>query len=272
MSTRYGGSAVIVGASDGIGAAFAYALARQGYDLVLAARRADVLESLARELYGVDVVPVVGDAGTGDGIARILRTTENVDVGLLVVNAALAPVGEFLALAPAQLDAVLDLNCRTAAHLVHAFGTRMVARGRGGIVLLSSMASQQGAALVAHYSATKAYLRVLAEGLYAELGPSHVDVIACCPGLVETPTFARTRPERARFVPPPLTPDEVVRETLAALGRQPMVIPGRRNRMASFLAQRLLPRRSVVRLASARTREMYPTVSNRPAPVDGRDG
>ena len=79
-----------------------------------------------------------------------------------------------------------------------------MARGRGGVILLSSMASNQGSALVAHYAATKAYLRVLAEGLWAEWRPRGVDVLACCPGLVQTPTFVRGEPSPAgRLVPRP---------------------------------------------------------------------
>ncbi len=275
MDDRYGPWALVVGASDGIGAAFACALAGHGLNVVLVARREPLLEELAQRLrtaHGVEARVAAIDAAAPDGAAAVLRTVAELDCGLLVCNAALAPVGPFLELTAGQLDSVLDLNCRLAAHLSHAVGSRLARRGRGGIILVSSMASQQGAALVAHYAATKAYLRVLAEGLWAELGPSGVDVLACCPGLVRTPTFARGRPASAgRLVPPPMSPEQVVRETLAALGRRPVVIPGRRNRLAAFVAQRLLPRRVTVALASARTRAMYPREYRRSAPAAGPD-
>jgi short-subunit dehydrogenase len=267
---RYGPWALIVGASDGIGAAFAEELAARGLDLVLVARRAGPLEELAgrlRATHGVRVRTWPLDAGTAEGRTAIAGAEE--DIGLLVCNAALAPIAPFLELTPAQLDGMLDLNCRAAAHLVSAYGPRMVARGSGGIVLLSSMASNQGSALVAHYAATKAYLRVLAEGLWVELGAHGVDVLACCPGQVDTPTYAGTSPAPAgRLVPPPMRPADVVRETLAALGKGPVVIPGWRNRLVVSLATRLMPRRRMVRLASARTRAMYPTGSRRSAPAD----
>lgn len=276
MLDRYGPWALVVGGSDGIGAAFARALAAGGLNVVLVGRRRPLLAEVAGELraaHGVQARVAALDAGGPGGVAGILAAVAGLDCGLLVCNAALAPVGPFLALPPAQLDGVLDLNCRLAAHLCHAFGGRLAARGRGGIVLLSSLAGQQGAALVAHYAASKAYLRVLAEGLWAELGPSGVDVLACCPGLVRTPTFARSRPEpTGRLVPPPMSPEQVVRQALAALGRQPVVIPGRRNRMAAFVAPRLLPRRPAVALASAITRARYPRESRRSAPAAGPGG
>jgi short-subunit dehydrogenase len=256
--SRYGPWAVVVGASDGIGAAFAEEIAARGGDVVLVARRQGPLDELAarlRDRYRVRIRVAVADAATPGGIASIARAPE--DIGLLVCNAGLAPISPFLELSEDQLDAMLDLNCRSAALLAHAFGNRLVARGRGGIVLLSSMASDQGSALVAHYAATKAYLRVLAEGLWAELGPQGVDVLASCPGPVRTPTFARSGAVRARFVPAPLEPRAVARETLAALGRGPVVVPGRVNRFATAAA-RLLTRRRAVALASERTRAMYP--------------
>jgi short-subunit dehydrogenase len=268
---RYGPWALIVGASEGIGAALAEELAARGLHVVLVARRPAALEELAgrlRTAHGVRVRVAALDAATPEGIAAITAARE--DVGLLVCNAALAPVGPFLELTPGQLDGMLDLNCRSAAQLTHAYATRLAARGRGGIILLSSMAGSQGSALVAHYAATKAYLRVLAEGLWAELRQHGVDVLASCPGPVQTPTFARSSPAPAgRLLPAPMRPHTVARETLAALGRQPVVIPGWRNRLLASAATRLLSRRRMVTLASARTRAMYPTESHRSAPADG---
>lgn len=271
FAARYGRWAVVVGGSDGIGAAFAAELARRGLDLVLVARRRALLEEVAaglRAAHGVAVRVLALDAAAPGGAGAILRRTRELDVGLLVVNAALAPVGPFLELAPRQVDAMIDLNCRAAARLAHTVGRRLAARGRGGIVLQSSMASLQGAALVAHYAATKAYLRVLAEGLWEELRPAGVDVVACCAGRVRTPTFERSGPRRAAALAPPvMEPRPVVLATLAGLGRQPVVVPGRLNRLTAVAVQRLLPRRTAVELVSAATRAMYPARkgSRRPA-------
>ena len=254
---RYGPWAAVVGASDGIGAAFAEALAARGLDVVLVARRAAPLEDLAARLKSVHNVrtrALAADAATAAGIEAIAAAPE--EIGLLVVNAALDPIGPFDDLTPSDLDAMVDLNCRAAAQLSHAFGGAMLARGRGGVILMSSMASLQGSAVVAHYAATKAYLRVLAEGLWYEWRPAGVDVLACCPGLVRTPTYDRASPRPGRLVPPPMKPEAVAAAALAALGRRPVVVPGRRNRVSAALAQ-LLPRRAAIALVSRQTTFMF---------------
>jgi short-subunit dehydrogenase len=260
----------VVGGSDGLGAAFAAELAGRGLDLVLVARRRAVLDEVAgrlRDAHGVAVRTLTLDAVAPDAAAEIARGTDDLDVGLVVCNAARSPTADFLALTPGDVDGVLDLNCRLAAHLAHHFGTRMAGRGNGGIVLLSSIAGFQGTARVALYAATKAYLRVLAEGLWAEYASLGVDVVASCPGRVHTPTFERSEPSApGRLAPPVMAPEPVVRETLAALGRKPVVIPGRSNRLAAFVTQRLLPRRSAVTLASAATRSMYPSSPSSSSP------
>jgi short-subunit dehydrogenase len=261
MRQRYGPSAVIVGASEGLGAAFAWELAAYGFNLVLVARRAALLNQLAGDLntvHGVQVRALVADVSTPDGVATVSSSNvDGEDVGLLVCNAALAPVSPFLDLIPEQLDEMLDVNCRSAMRLAHAFGGRMVTRGRGGVILLSSIAGQQGSALVAHYAATKAYLRVLAEGLWYEWRPLGVDVLACCPGLVRTPTYERGGPTPGRLVPPPMSPDIVAREALAALGRRPVMVPGIRNKATAALAARLIPRRTAITAASRETATLY---------------
>ncbi|HVP67117.1 MAG TPA: SDR family NAD(P)-dependent oxidoreductase [Anaeromyxobacteraceae bacterium] len=264
---RYGPRALIVGGTDGIGAAFATALAGLGLDLELVARRADLLEEVAgslRRRYGVAVGTLQADAATASGTSEILARARAGDVGLLVCNAALSPIGTFLDLPFEVHERLLDLNCRSAAVLAHGVGRELVARGRGGIVLLTSMASFQGSALVAHYAASKAYLRVLAEGLWEELRRDGVDVLACCAGRVRTPTYERSHAgDPGWLAPPVLEPEVVVRSTLAALGRRPVVIPGRLNRLAALLTERLLPRRAAVACVSAATRAMYPASDRR---------
>ncbi len=277
---RYGPRALVVGGSDGIGAAFARALAARGLDLDLVARREAELEALAAELrrdHRVEVSPIPADASTPDGVDEILRRTEGHDLGLAVCNAALSPVGPFLGLPLEVHQRLLDLNCRSATVLAHGLGRRLVERGRGGLLLLTSLAGLQGCAQVAHYAASKAYLRVLGEGLWEELRRQGVDVLACCAGRVRTPTFERTRPRSPGWPAPPLLePEEVVRASLAALGRGPVVIPGRWNRIAAWVMGRLLPRRTAVTRVSAATRAMYPASgppgSRPPAGPAGRRG
>jgi short-subunit dehydrogenase len=258
MRDRYGPWALVAGASDGIGAAFATELAARGLDVVMVARRAEPLRRLAGQIgdrYGVATRAIPADLGTPSGLDSVLESTS--DVGVLVCNAASAPISPYADLTAAQLATMLDLNCRSSALLTHALGSQMLARGRGGVILLSSAASFQGANLVAHYAATKAYLRVLAEGLWYEWRPRGVDVLACCPGLVATPTYQRSRATPGRLVPPAMSAESVARRALAALGRTPVVVPGWRNSAAMQAATRLLPRRLAIAMTSSQTAAMY---------------
>jgi short-subunit dehydrogenase len=164
-----------------------------------------------------------------------------------------------LELSAEQHQRVIDTNCRAAALLVHSLGEKMAERGRGGIVLVSSMAGFQGTATVAHYAATKAYLRVLAEGLWKELGAKGVDVLACCAGITDTATYRKTNPRSpGRLVGAPMDPAVVVAEALAALGKKPVMVPGRRNRLAQAIMQRVMPKKLAISIISAGTRAIYP--------------
>ena len=169
---------------------------------------------------------------------------------------------------------VVDVNCRGPLLLAHALGREMAARGRGGILLMTSLAASQGNPLLASYAASKAFELVLAEGLWAELRPRGVDVLACCAGRVRTPTYEGSAPrDPGPLAPAVMEPDAVARAALSALGRGPVVIPGLANRLAAFLTSRLLPRRTAVALVSRSTRAMYPGPgrpgSRRSAPPGG---
>ena len=124
---------------------------------------------------------------------------------------------------------------------------------------MSSLASLQGTALTAHYSASKAYLRVLAEGLWDEWGPLGVDVTCCLAGPTETPTWSRggAKPVGAFKLPRVQPVGEVVDAALRALGRSPVVVPSAMNRAVDFLMRRVLPTSVAVRLVSDTTRKMY---------------
>lgn len=260
LRERYGRWALVAGASEGLGAEFSRALAAQGLDVLLVARRAGPLEALAAELraeHGVEARALARDLTKPDELEALVREVAGLELGLLVCNAALSPIGEFLARPIAEHRALLDLNCRAPMELVHALAPQLVSRGRGGIVIMSSLAGLQGTALTAHYSASKAWLRVLAEGLWAELGPRGVDVTCCLAGPTETPTWRSTGAVRPLDFPPVQQAREVVDATLAALGKSPAVVPSRFNRAVDLLMRRVLPTSMAVRLVSSTTRRMY---------------
>lgn len=248
---RYGPCALVVGASEGIGAAFADALAARGLDLVLVARRPEPLEETAQRLRderGVQVLTVVGDlrdpALVRERLAVVVAERE---VGLVVANAALAPVGPFLAEPDDVLAGAVEVNARGAVLLARTVLPPMVGRGRGGLVLMTSVAGLQGSRGLVAYAATKSFLLVLAEGLWAELRPHDVDVLACAAGAVRTPGYDRVV---SRAAPGTLAPDAVVAAALAHLGRGPRVVPGAVNQVAAALLTRLLPRRAAIALIS----------------------
>lgn len=145
--TDYGPWAVVTGASDGIGRAIARELARKGFGLVLVARGEAMLKEVAADLSrlsGIETRVVPADLGSDAGIAAVDAATSQLDVGLLVAAAGFGTSGPFLSSDVATELDMIAVNCRAVASLSHSFGRRFVARGRGGIVLLSSLVAFQG--------------------------------------------------------------------------------------------------------------------------------
>jgi short-subunit dehydrogenase len=256
---RYGPWALVAGGSEGIGAAFATALARRGLDVVLVGRRAEPLDALAGRLP-VRAVTVAADLATAAGLAAVEQATGDLDVGLVVANAAYSPIGPFIGLSQAQLQRALDLNCRAPLLLAHRYLPAMAARRRGGLIIMSSLAGMQGSPSIAVYAATKAFDAVLAEGVWAELRGSGVDVLTCVAGAVATPGLNATM---RRPAPGTLDPDQVAAAALRALGRRPRTVPGGLMRVSSLVMSRVLPRRAAIALMARASRGLSPPV--RPA-------
>jgi len=248
---KYGPWAVVAGASEGLGAAFARALADRGLNLLLLARRADVLESVAAPLRArVEVRTAALDLGDPDLATRLDELTRDLDVGLCVYNAALSRIGPFLDVVLADKLKIVDVNCRGPLIAAHVFGERLVRRGRGGLLLMSSLTAFWGSPLVAAYGATKAFNLSLGEALWYELGPRGVDVLVCCAGATRTPGFERSSGADG---PRAMEPDAVVAEALRALGGPPSAVPGGLNKLAAFVLGRLFPRRGAVALMGSQT-------------------
>jgi short-subunit dehydrogenase len=162
-----------------------------------------------------------------------------------VCNAAYSPIGAFLDTDPAETDRALALNCAVPLALAHAYLPAMAARKRGGFVVMSSLAGQQGSPGLSVYAATKAFGAVLAEGLWGELRPYGVDVVTAVAGAVATPGLAASS---ARTAPGTVTPDAVAAAALAALGHGPRTVPGALMRVSAGVMSRLLPRRTAIRV------------------------
>lgn len=256
---RYGPWAVVAGASEGLGAAFAEALAERGVHLVLVARRAALLAEVASRLqttHGVEVRCLALDLADPGFAAALGEACSDVELGLLVYNAAFSPIGAFLEQSAEDLARVVALNVHGPLRFVHRLAPPLRARGRGGVVLMSSLAGVQGSPRIAAYAASKAFNTILAEGLWGELRADGVDVVASCAGAIRTPGYQQSSETAAREAPGALDPAEVAERTLAALGRGPRVVPGWVNRIAHFVNSRMLTRRAAVRLMAANTRDL----------------
>lgn len=258
---KYGPTALIAGASEGLGAAYARALAARGLDLVMVARRKEVLEASAAAIatrYGVKVLPVACDLAAPEAIWVILDALGSRHVDFLVYNAALSYIGPFLSTNLSTYTDIVSVNATAPLVLLHHFGREMVERKRGGVVLMSSLAGFQGSGNLATYAATKAFCRVLAESLWYEWKPLGVDVIACCAGAIATPNYLDTQPARvSAFDPPTQQPEAVVEECLRRIGRVPSFVSGRGNRWVSFLMERLMPRKTSVTMMGDALRKTY---------------
>ncbi|MBI2382631.1 MAG: SDR family NAD(P)-dependent oxidoreductase [Gammaproteobacteria bacterium] len=256
---RYGPWAAIAGASEGIGRAYAHVLAERGLNLVTLARRLEVLEKdaqLIRRRHRVQVRPVSVDLADPELAARFDAAVAGLDVGLLIYNACHSRIAEFAATGLDDHMRMLDVNCRGPVALAQRLAPRLIERGRGGILLMSSMSGFQGSALVGTYAATKAFNTVLAESLWAELRPHGVDALACVAGATATPGFESATPESRRPKAFPMRPEAVAREGLDALGRKPVHIAGRLNRFVNAFA-RLMSRRQRTVFFSNATRGIY---------------
>jgi uncharacterized protein len=254
---RYGPWALVAGASAGLGEAFARELAARGLRLLLLARRQDALDRLAADLraaHGVEVRVAAADLARQDLAEVVAQLAAGAEVGLLVYNAAHSVIGPFVDRPLEEQLRVLDVNCRGPLVLAHHLGGEMARRGRGGMILMTSLAGSQGNPLLASYAASKAFNLVLAEGLWAELAGRGVDVLGCRAGATRTPGYAASLPKADL---PLMEPEAVVAQALAALGRGPTVVTGALNKVAAFAFARLLPRRASIRIMGRATRRLY---------------
>jgi len=232
---KYGPWALITGAGSGIGAEFARRLAAFGLNLVLLDRREDSLRAAEEELtsqHDIEVKSVQKDLEEPDFLPDILEATDALEIGLLVNNAGYALTGDFLDHDLEQEIGLLHVNCRAPMILTHAYGKKMVERGRGGIIFLSSIAAFLPMPFWTHYSASKVYDLHMANGLYLELKDKGVDVLALCPGNTQT-GFA----EVAGIKSIGMTPEPVVSQALKKLGKKPLAVPGIGNRIITCMTR-----------------------------------
>jgi uncharacterized protein len=249
-------TALVTGASRGIGQAFARQLAALDKDLVLVSRSEGLLRSLAEELsseHGVRVHVVAADLSQPAAAASLYLEVEELglDVDLLVNNAGYCKVGEFTGLGFDVQGDMVRLNVNALIELTHLFLPAMRQRRRGGVINVASTAAFQPVPHMAVYAATKAFVLSFSEALAAEVAGDGVRVMALCPGATDTEfwTVAGAWEERRASMP---SPGEVVTAGLNAFERGRLLfLPGFVNQVVAFFSSRVLPRRLVLRLAGA---------------------
>lgn len=227
--------------------------------------------------YGPWAVIAGASEGLGAAFAGELATVcEELEVGLLVYNAASAPRGSFAETSTERLRTAVAVNVSAPLQLVRRLIPVFARRGedagvprpnvagarperrRAGVILMSSLAGDQGTPGIATYAATKAFTTALGQGLWYELRPQGIDVTVCVAGAVRTPGLAAARGDdtRSREAPGTLEPTVVARAALAKLGKRAVVVPGAMNRLARVVMRRLLPSRAAIAIMAASTRNI----------------
>lgn len=244
---HYGPVALVTGASSGIGGAFTHLLAARGLDLLLVARRKERLQILADELagrHGIQVRVCCVDLTDSRAVDQVVEAARGLDIGLLVSNAGFGLKGAHQDNAPASMTEMLQVNCGAPAQLCHRFIPQLLARGRGGIVLTSSVEGLMGMPFSAAYSATKGFVNNLGEALWGELSPQGIDVLTLCPGSTDTEAHALQGIDTSTLEGM-MSPEAVAAEALDHLDEGPIWIVGEHNQ-AMFDAILNMPRRDAL--------------------------
>lgn len=244
---KYGDWALITGASSGIGEEFARQLAALRFNLVLVARRKNKLDDLSVELkrkYGISIVVVATDLSKENFLDDIVSLTQGIEVGLLINNAGFALTGNFLDHPVEDELSLLNVNCRAPLLLSHYFSKRMVGNGKGGIINVASVSALMPLPFWTNYSASKAYLHRLSQGLWYELKNKNIDVLSLCPGATKT-GFAKVAGTNMAG----MDVKPVVSAALNGLGKLPALIVGSGNRFIAFLL-RLLPQKTIIKMGA----------------------
>ncbi len=252
----YGPGALVTGASSGIGQAFAEELAALGFDLVIAARRIDRLETLAARLnaqHGVKVTALEVDLARANAAQSLLDATAAQDIGLVVSNAGFGLKGPHEANDAATMTDMLMVNCNIPLQLAHGFIPRLRARrgaGKGGgIIFNASIEGLMGCPYSAAYSASKALVIALGEALWGEVSNEGIDILTLCPGATESEAAAKQGIDPA-MLHNQLPAADVAQATLAHIAEGPTFFSSDYYK-ASFDQLLAMPRREALAAMAA---------------------
>ena len=258
----YGDWALVAGAAEGLGEAYARELSALGLNLILVDMQKERLENLSHELeeaIGIACRSLHLDLVSDNSTALMMEAVRETGCRLLVYNAAFSRVQKFLENDPGMLDRYVQVNIRTPLQFIYAFSAwhRENTESRKGILLMSSMAGSWGTRLLGPYGGSKAFVHKLAESLHYELRGEGFDVLACIAGPTSTPGYFSSLPpgkEEAIHVMPA---HKVVKKALNELGKKAFVIPGLRNRINYFIMSRILSRRTALKMMNHTVGKLY---------------
>jgi uncharacterized protein len=260
MFVYRGSTALVTGASKGLGEVFSDALAARGMNLVLVARSVDALQGLAERLaakYGVQCVALNADLADPNAVSQVAAELERrgIQLDLLINNAGLGLMGSFLSHEITKELAAIQVNVQTLVARSYQFGTRMAIRAQGGVINISSNSAFQPLPHMATYAVAKAFVLYFGEALQHELKDRGVGVMAACPGPTATSFFEGT--STALSAKDMDNSETVVREILRAFDRgKAVAYPSRLSVRAATWLPRLLPRSIIVRIAAMATERM----------------
>jgi short-subunit dehydrogenase len=268
FATKYGPWALVAGASDGLGAAFAAGLAERGVNVALLARRQSVLDRVAAEINSrtsVETRTLAIDLAEPGAASAIAAATSDLEIGFLVYCAGADPNYQpFLANPIDAAEAMVQRNCMVPMQLCHHFAPAMVARGSGGIVIFGSGAGLAGGSNMVAYGASKAFDMVFAEALWAELHDKGVDVLGLILGKTDTPALRELEHSRGQISSPDDVPpgaaavDDVIAEAFDNLTNGPTWFVGDVMRAAEQLTSSLTRNQTVELFAQAAAAAMGP--------------
>ena len=244
---RFGPWALVTGASSGIGKEVARQIAASGINIVLVARREDLLNEIGVQFsnrYGVEHRVVVLDVSRKDFIGRLASATNDFDIGLVVSNAGTGNPGEFLKLDRQLLEETLRLNTMSHLDIAHYFGGKLAERRRGGLILVGALGAENGIPWMANDGGAKAYVHSLGEALHYEFKALGVYVSVLAAGVTNTAVLAKFGFDPKTMPIKPMSVERCVSEGLSGLIKnRSRIVPGRLNRIMNALVPASLGRK-----------------------------
>lgn len=244
---RFGPWALVTGASSGIGKEFARQIAASGINIVLVARRDDLLREVGVEFgkrYSVQHRVVVLDVSREDFIGQLASATDDLDIGLVVSNAGTGNPGEFLKLDRQLHQATLRLGTMAHLDITHHFGAKLAKRRRGGVILAGAMGAENGVPCMANDGAAKAYVHSLGEALHYEFKPLGVYVTVLAAGFTDTAVLEKFGLDPKTMPMKPMSVEQCVSEGLnGLLKNRSKIVPGRLNRILNAIVPASLARK-----------------------------